>query len=572
MSAITSRFSRFLKPIGLSLGSVACSAFSLLAGAIPAEAAENIYFIYTPLKLPLRVESLEQFAETGEVNKDLGFYFNLGNISDEQKATIRDVLTKRVPLDNPLVIHRFFNSPTGELILSELGKLIAIPWSINGKYALRAALVKSALDNEEGLTFLNVLRNYPTDIHVSVDQIFKVAELINLLGVGTDQLVEEMKELSTAEAEKNPIDYSTMPDLRQTGPQAIAPQQIWELTDTSRDRSFRVLVHQPKEFLPRKTPVLVFSHGLASRPEDFVDRAKQLASYGYFVVLPQHPGSDTEQLQDLLEGYSRVLFTLDEFTDRPKDISFVLDELERRNESEFGGRLDLNRVGVLGHSFGGYTALMIAGAEIDFDNLEDDCDRELSTPNIALLLECRALDLPREDYQLRDERVKAIFVINPVTGTIFGPKGLAPIKVPVIMAGGSSDPATPVVIEQLRAFVWLGSQDKHLALVKGQAHVNFSKLDASSKALLDSFEQLQLPDQTLIDQYANAFIVAFAKYYLSEDESYLPYIQPGYALYLSQEPNPFYVVNSSAVQPLTDFFNERKPGYRDALVPADTSE
>ena len=91
------------------------------------------------------------------------------------------------------------------------------------------------------------------------------------------------------------------------------------------------------------------------------------------------------------------------------------------------------------------------------------------------------------------------------------PRAWLPSKVPVIMAGGSSDPATPIVVEQLRAFVWLGSKDKHLALVKGQAHVNFSKLDASSKAVLDSFEQLQLPDQTLIDQYANAFTVAFAK-------------------------------------------------------------
>ena len=36
----------------------------------------------------------------------------------------------------------------------------------------------------------------------------------------------------------------------------------------------------------------MFSHGLASRPEDYAAGLKHLASYGYVVAAPQHPGSD----------------------------------------------------------------------------------------------------------------------------------------------------------------------------------------------------------------------------------------------------------------------------------------
>jgi predicted dienelactone hydrolase len=562
------RFLQIFRPLGLSLSSLACTTLSLLFTSTPIIAADRLYFTYTPLKLSLRVESLELFAKEGKVNKDLGFYLDLGGVSAEDRATLREVLTKRAELKDPLYVPRFFNSPTGEALLEQLGKFIAIPWNNNGKYALRGAIIQAALDPAEGLTLLNVLRKYPTDIHINLEKLLEAAQLLNILGRGTNDLISEMESLSVQEAAKNPnIDYAALPDLRQPGPLEVAPEQVWQLTDTSRNRHFRVLVYQPQQWLPGKTPVIVFSHGLASRPEDFSDRAKQLASYGYLVVMPQHPGSDTQQLDKLLSGYSGEVFEESEFIDRPRDVSYVLDELERRNAAEFGGRLDLNAVGVFGHSFGGYTALMLAGAEIDFDSLASDCHRDVWSPNLALLLECRALELPRQTYRLRDERVKAIFVANPVTGTIFGARGLAPVKIPVLMAGGSSDPATPVAIEQLRAFVWLGSQDKYLALVKGQAHVNFTQLDASSKAILNSFKELKLPDQTLIDQYANAYLVAFAKYYLSKDDSYRPYFQPGYALYISREPNSLYLVNRSAVKPLTDFFNQRKPGDRPALIP-----
>ena len=55
---------------------------------------------------------------------------------------------------------------------------------------------------------------------------------------------------------------------------------------------------------------------------------------------------------------------LREFNDRVKDVSFILDELTRLNKTpdqRFTGRMDLNRVGMSGHSFGALTTQAVSG-------------------------------------------------------------------------------------------------------------------------------------------------------------------------------------------------------------------
>ncbi len=93
----------------------------------------------------------------------------------------------------------------------------------------------------------------------------------------------------------------------------------------------------------------------------------------------------------------------------------------------------------------------------------------------------------------------------------------------------------------------------------GQAHVNFTKLDANAKALFDSLPNLTLPDQSLIDQYDDALIVAFNEVYVVQNEDYRPYLRPAYAEYISGEPNLLYLVNASAEVPLSQLFNRLRP-------------
>jgi predicted dienelactone hydrolase len=260
---------------------------------------------------------------------------------------------------------------------------------------------------------------------------------------------------------------------------------------------------------------------------------------GYFrqaalVAAPQHLGSDTLWLQGMLKGYHRDVFDLYEFINRPKDISYVIDELQRRNSSQFQGKLDLENVGVAGHSFGGYTALAVAGAQMDFEYLQQECDRLYMALDTALLLECRALELPRQAYEFRDKRVKAVFTANPVNRAIFGPKGISKISIPVVLGSGSYDPAAPPVFEQAGSFTWLTTPHKYLMMVEGQAHVNFTHLDAGMTKTIESVTHLTLPSQNLIANYINSMTLAFFEVYLNNNDDYRRYLQSSYAEYLSQ--------------------------------------
>jgi predicted dienelactone hydrolase len=236
----------------------------------------------------------------------------------------------------------------------------------------------------------------------------------------------------------------------------------------------------------------------------------------------------------MLKGFHKDIFDGQEFINRPKDISFVIDELGRRNQKEFGGKLDLARVGVAGHSFGGYTALAIAGATIDFDHLQQECDRAFGAVNAALLLQCRALELPRQTYQLQDPRAAAVLAANPVNRAIFGPSGIGKIAIPIVIASGSYDPAAPAALEQAASFTWLTVPQRYWIMVEGQAHVNFSKIDPGIEDAIKSATDLTLPSQGLISNYINGVSVPFFVTYIQSSDSFRPFLRSSYAQYLSK--------------------------------------
>jgi predicted dienelactone hydrolase len=512
--------------------------------SLPVKAAEKIFLSYGPLKFSVKVESLETFAKDGTINEDLGQYLDL--IKPEQREKFREVLTKKVPLE-PVLVSRFFNTEMGQQILLRLGKGITLEGGENGGIALRGAIVQSAFD-PSGLTLLNILKKYPTNLQFQGELIKGAVDEGEEIILATENLVKEMRTWAAAEASNNTsIDYAKLPDIRKAGQYQIK-KEVWQLNDTTRNRKFYVDVYVPQGVSGDKTPVIVFSHGLSSRPEDFAEPLNHLASYGYVIAAPQHIGSDIIYLKEMFEGLHKNIFDRDEFINRPKDISFVIDELERRNATEFQGRLDLTNVGVGGHSFGGYTALAIAGATIDFDYLQKACERPYGGLNVAILLQCRALELPRENYQFRDPRVTAVFAANPVNRFIFGQTGISKIEIPVLLASGSDDPAAPPIFEQGMPFVWLNNPDKYWMLLEGQAHVNFSKLDGGIKNALDSTLHLSLPSQDLISSYVKGTSLAFFEVHLRNNADFRPYLQSSYTQYLSenQDFKLNFITNASA--------------------------
>ncbi|MBF2079217.1 MAG: alpha/beta fold hydrolase [Synechococcales cyanobacterium T60_A2020_003] len=209
-------------------------------------------------------------------------------------------------------------------------------------------------------------------------------------------------------------------------------------------------------------PGIVISHGLGSGPEAFAYLAEHLASYGFAVVVPQHIGSDAERRQAAVQGLLSSDVNPVEYLDRPHDISFVLDELERRSQTDpaLQGKLDLQNVGAIGHSFGGYAVLALAGAPLSIDRLQQSCANNQISFNAAPSLQCLASRLPQFNYQLQDERIKVVVAMSPITGILFGPEGMSQIPVPTMIMAGSKDIIASVVQEQIHPFIWLTTPER----------------------------------------------------------------------------------------------------------------
>ncbi len=124
-----------------------------------------------------------------------------------------------------------------------------------------------------------------------------------------------------------------------------------------------------------KYPVLIFSHGMAGFRNQNTFQAEELASHGYIVVAVDHSYyaaatvfSDGRVAESIISTDVKSNdFTL-EFGDKNnetwvKDIQFVLDKLEeinnKGNDNLFSGRLDMEKIGLFGHSFGGATAAQL---------------------------------------------------------------------------------------------------------------------------------------------------------------------------------------------------------------------
>ena len=506
----------------------------MLAALMPAEGAEKLNFQYGLLQRSLNVSSLEEFAQTGNADEDLEFYFSLIDATETEKDTFRQALQTSAEVD-PILLSRFLYTGFGEEILTELGDIVKTPAGLNSKLSLRAALILAS-QQPEGLTVLNFFQELPTNLTVDLGQARELQQTVERIVQGTLSTIDQIKELSAEEATFSPqVDYEELPDLREPGPYGVQQYRL-NLNDVSRNRQFYVDIYRPQTLPPGTIPVMVYSHGLGDRPDAYQVEAEHLASYGFVVATPQHPGSDESQWEAFQAGLSDQIYLVSDFVDRPQDVSYLLDQLEARNASEFEGRLDLDNVGVGGHSFGGYTALALAGASLNFDYLEQQCNRQFRYLNVSLLLQCDVLQLPRMDYDFRDPRITSVAVKNPVNSSVFGPDGLANIAIPVAVAAGSHDPATPAVFEQFTTFPWFtNATPRYLLLMEGQAHVDISDLDVGVSQTIDSIQGLSLAPSDQLDQYAKAFNLAFFETFNANKPEFQVYLRSSYAAYLSQD-------------------------------------
>ena len=164
-----------------------------------------------------------------------------------------------------------------------------------------------------------------------------------------------------------------------------------------------------------KLPLVVVSHGRGGSFMGHYDTGETLADAGFVVAAINHPGdtgSDMSRSGDLSV-----------MVERPTDIKRLIDFMA--GASAAATNIDRERIGLFGFSRGGYTGLVLVGANPDWDNAIARCQG--SSQHICEQI--RNKEFPAQPLA-HDPRIKAAVIADPLS-VFFTAASFADVKVPV---------------------------------------------------------------------------------------------------------------------------------------------
>lgn len=206
----------------------------------------------------------------------------------------------------------------------------------------------------------------------------------------------------------------------------VAPNTPGELI---RDIWFRPQEAQKAPVEGAGLPIVMMSHGYRGTPESLVWLARRLVLAGYVVAAPAH--------HDPTMGNPRI-----DHWHRALDVSFALSSLLA---SPLAPALDPSRVGMVGLSLGGGTAVWLAGGRATtYHKTLHPGPAYTFLPffepgSAAYKTVERETDFRAAAASYRDPRLKAFVLLAPALGWAFEPGPLAQIRVPMLIATGDKD-------------------------------------------------------------------------------------------------------------------------------------
>jgi predicted dienelactone hydrolase len=189
---------------------------------------------------------------------------------------------------------------------------------------------------------------------------------------------------------------------------------------------------------PGRFPLCVVSHGGGGSHLLYRSIAGHLAAHGYIVVSPEHAG-DNRNDRSLSNTDAAAIA-------RPGQTSRAIDAVLA--DAFFRAAADADRIAMLGHSMGGYTALALVGGH--------PWSRSGATlPVVA------------------DARIRAAVLLAPATDWFMAPGALDDVHAPLLALAGEHDPITPAdsirrVLSHLPA-----STPLEFSVVPGAGHFSF---------------------------------------------------------------------------------------------------
>ena len=350
---------------------------------------------------------------------------------------------------------------------------------------------------------------------------------------GTDTAAQEPAASSTTEK------AVAVPPPDQPGPYQVG-RRVVEINDAARGRVLKADVWYPVDqgvtaplsvyqFIPGielasltaladapasaagPFPLVVYSHGSGGLRYIASWFTETLASHGFVVVAVDHTGNTA---LDSVTGAStpRPVNALN----RVQDVQYLITAMlgiSATPGEPLSNTMDPERIGVTGHSFGGFTTLGTAGG---YSN-------ELGS-------------VPA------DERVKAIAVMAPYS-ELNSDEALAAIKIPSLLVSGVLDTTTPIVNDTTRPWDLISGRPLLRMDIEKAGHQSFtdvcryqdslSTLPNLPQVFIDVVNEMALEGCTkdLIPieeahKITNGVTIAFLQTYVARVDGYESYLSP----------------------------------------------
>ncbi len=224
-------------------------------------------------------------------------------------------------------------------------------------------------------------------------------------------------------------------------------------------------------------PVALYSHGSGGVGMLAYPAAERLASRGWLVVAPDHAGNTSiDTFFGDADSFVRILLH------RPLDVQAVLNAVETGLPgSRANGLGNTNDVFMWGHSFGGATTLISAGAEVDFDLVKANCAED-----------CELLDDPEVEAAFRggltDPRIDAAVAQAPALFPLFTQASIEGLSTPLQVQSALGDRTTPDDEEAAPLWATLRQDEARWVRLKKGGHYSFiTTCDDIGVELVESF-------------------------------------------------------------------------------------
>jgi predicted dienelactone hydrolase len=173
-----------------------------------------------------------------------------------------------------------------------------------------------------------------------------------------------------------------------------------------------------------KRPLIVVSHGNWGSRFSQGWLALELTRAGYLVLSTSHPSTAGDD--QTAAGRYRLW-------DRSRDVSFAIDEILRH---PWAGLIDESRIGFVGHSFGGWTGVSLAGGRFDPQLQRTACETAQKRDfycDSTLMDDIAGVPAQDAAESFKDPRISAFYIMGSGPAQGFSAESLKSISVPFVV-------------------------------------------------------------------------------------------------------------------------------------------